>query len=206
MTAKPPALIANRLFASAGSGSPLANDNIDVADFNKANEFIVVFQVDEAIGPWNAQYTLRWRNVTDAGSFAAIAATGEMAWGTGTALTNGSAITARWCQATGAVGSSWQNGEQVEGAATSDAINLADEAYTEIAFAVNPASAHDGDQYEFGLYDQTNGAAIGTGAAALTVAAGVVNYDRDTLVGLAAITGIQPIQGIGIFVPTEVDV
>jgi hypothetical protein len=64
-----------------------------------------------------------------------------------------------------------RTGEEVEGAATSDAINLADEYYTEVHFAVNPAAALASKQYEFELYDQTNGSAIGTGAAAITIAA-----------------------------------
>ena len=177
LTNAAPVLIANRLLSATRVA--LANDNTGVTGYNKANQFIVAFQIDEEKGPWNAQYTLRWRNVTDAGSFAAIAATGEMAWGSATDLVNGTAITTKQCQGTGGAGSTWQNGEEVEGAATSDAINLADEFYTEVHFAVDPSGAHDGDQYEFQLWDETNGAAIGTGAAALTTAGGAVTYTRD---------------------------
>jgi hypothetical protein len=172
---KPPVYIANRLLSATKVA--LANDNTGVIDYDKANHFIVVFQIDEETGPWNAQYTLRWRNVTDSGSFAAIAATGQMAWSSSTDLVNGQAITSKYCQGTGGSGSTWQNGEEVEGAATSDAINLADERYTEIAFAVNPAAALAGKVYAFELYDQTNGAAIATGTGTLTIQ-GAVTYTR----------------------------
>jgi hypothetical protein len=191
-----PVLIANRLLSATRVA--LANDNTDVTGYDKANQFIVAFQIDEEKGPWNAQYTLRWRNVTDAGSFAAIAATGEMAWGTVTDLVNGTAVTTKLCQASGGSGSSWQNGEEVEGAATCDAINLADEFYTEIHFAVNPAAALGGKQYEFQLWDQTNGAAIGTGLATVTIQ-GAVTYTKTASLDSylkAIFTKAPPLDGL----------
>jgi DNA-directed RNA polymerase subunit RPC12/RpoP len=78
LTTAKPVRIANRLLSATRVA--LANDNTDVTNYNKASQFIVAFQIDEEKGPWNAQYTLRWRNVTDSGSFAAIASTGQMAW------------------------------------------------------------------------------------------------------------------------------
>src|SRR3990172_958900 len=167
LTTAKPVYIANRFLGPTRTA--LADDNTNVTGYYKENNFIVVFQIDEEKGPWNAQYTLRWRNVTDTGSFAAIASTGEMAWGTSTDLSQGTNVTSKACSASGGLGSTWQNGEEVEGAATSEAINLADEFYTEIDFAVNPAAAHDGDVYAFELYDQTNASSIGTGTGTITV-------------------------------------
>jgi hypothetical protein len=158
--------------------TPLANDDISVTDYDKSNEFIIAFQLDEAKGPWTSTYTLMWRNVTDAGSFANIAATGEMAWGTGTSLVNGANVTNeedRLCQDTGKIGSTWQAGEEVEGAATSDSIILADEAYTEIHFAVDPSSALDNKEYAFQIYENGGGSAVGAAACTLTTAAAGVD-------------------------------
>lgn len=157
----PPVLAASRLLNA--SRSPLAADDTDVTGYDKSNEFIVVAQIDEEEGPWNAQYMLRWRDVTDSGSFAELGATGEMKRGTATVLVNGDAVVIgeKACTNTPS-GSTWQDGEEVEGASTCDAINLADEYYTEIHFAVNPADADDLHEYEFELYDYTNSASIGT--------------------------------------------
>jgi DNA-directed RNA polymerase subunit RPC12/RpoP len=188
LTAAKPVLIANRLLSATRVA--LANDNTDVADYNKANEFIVAFQIDEEKGPWNAVYILQWRNVTDGGSFDTIGTVGEMVWGTATDLVNEAAITTKACQASGGSGSTWQNGREVEGDWASLAINLADEAYTEIHFAVDPSGALGGKQYEFQLYDFTNGAAIGTGAAAVTIASAT----QKTLVDSGSGVDAQTIQ------------
>ncbi|MFX1300369.1 MAG: hypothetical protein ACFFDE_05445 [Promethearchaeota archaeon] len=167
--AAPPVLTASRLLNA--SRSPLAADDTDVTDYNKAYELIVVAQIDEEKGPWEAQYSLQWRDVTDEGSFADLAATGEIKWGTATDLQNGNAVVIgeKACTNTPS-GSSWQDGEEVEGTAVCDSINLGDEYYTEIHFAVNPNDAEAGHEYEFQLYDSTNSAAIGVLLAGITIA------------------------------------
>jgi len=166
--AERPVLAASRLLNA--SRVPLAADNIDVIGYNKANEFIVVAQIDEEKGPWNTQYTLRWRDVAG-GAFAPLAAAGKIKWGTATDLINGNAVVIgeKACTNTPA-GSDWQDGEEVEGAATCDAINLADEYYTEIHFACNPNDADAGHEYEFELWDENNGAAVGTLLATIKMA------------------------------------
>ena len=167
MASAKPILARSRLLAA--DRTALAADNGDYGTQLATAEFIVVAQIDEEKGPWNAQYKLQWRDVTDAGSFADLASTGEIKWGTGTSLTNGTAVTVRACTGAGGSGSTWQNGEEVEGASTADAINLADEYYTEIHFACSGATANHNHQYEFQLYDATNSSAIGTLAAAITI-------------------------------------
>jgi DNA-directed RNA polymerase subunit RPC12/RpoP len=159
----------------ASDKTPLADDDASVTDYNKSNEFILVFQMDEAMGPWDSTYTLQWRNATDEGTFADLAATGEMAWGTNTDLVNGQAITSQYCQQIPSL-STWQNGEEVEGAATSDSINLADEYYTEVAWAVDPSAGHNGDDYEFRVWENAGGSAVGTVNGQLTLAAGGTDY------------------------------
>jgi hypothetical protein len=171
LTEGPPVLEVARFFANTGSGDPLADDDTSVTNYDTANTLIIVIQVDEVKGPWDAAYTLRWRNETDnpGGGFTALAATGEVKWATDTVLVNGNAITSQWCTNVPG-GSTWQNGEEVEGAATCDSINLADEYYTEIAWAIDLEDAGAGDQFTFQLYDQTNGAAVATVIPTITTA------------------------------------
>lgn len=204
----PPDLTVIRFFENTGSGDPIDNDNTSVSNQSKSVSFIVVMQFDEAKGPWVTTYSLRWRNDTDnpGGAYTQLASTGEMKWATDTALTNGNYITSQWCSNVPA-GSTWLGGgREVEGAAVSLQVNLPDEYYSEVAWAVNPADAGDGDTYSFELYDYGNSAAIGVGTATFSIAAGAVNYDRSPGSGGATISGVQPVQGHGIFVPTEVDV
>ena len=127
---------------------------------------IYVAQLDEEKGAYASTYTLMWKNTTDAGSFTNLAATGQINWAATTNLGNGTAVTARSCTGAGASGSTWQNGEEVEGAATCDSINLADEYYTEVHFAINIASALEGKTYDFQIWENTGGTALVAAAAA----------------------------------------
>jgi len=187
--AAPPVLTASRILNASRVAQ--AEDDTDVTNWAKANEFIVVAQIDEEKGAWPAQYSLQWRDVTDEGSFVDIAETGEIKWGTATDLQNGNAVVIgeKACTNTPA-GSDWQDGEEVEGAAVCDSINLADECYCEIHFACNPPDAEAGHEYEFQLYDYTNSAAIGVLLAGITIAAPQVYHEEGKLVTvLAAVLG-----------------
>ena len=153
----------------------------DEADYtvNKVSKpnLIYVAQLDEEKGPRASTYTLMWKNTTDAGSFTNLAATGEINWAATTDLTNGTAVTARSCTGAGASGSTWQNGEEVEGSATCDSIDLADEYYTEVHFAINIASALEGHTYDFQVWENTGGTALTAAAAAsLIIASEAVAY------------------------------
>lgn len=227
MSSKAPVLNASRLLTATLGNLGTGADDEDISSYTKSNEFVVCAQLDEQSGPWNGHtYRLRWRNVTDSGSFADLASTGQIKWGTNTDLTNAGSYTPKRCAAD--PGGTWQNGREVEGAATSPSIDLADEYYTEICWAVSAADAHDGDQYEFEVYDVGAGAAIGTCAAQITMAAGAVDYPRYPLVpdppfafagvapplgrglvaqvGQALASGVQAILGAGIVVPTEASI
>ncbi len=166
-TAKP-VMIASRLLTAALGNLGTGADDEDITNYDKTLSFVVVAQIDEEKGAWNAGYTLYWRNVTDAGAMAPLASTGECKWASDTSLVNGDPVTTKKCAASGGSGSTWQNGEQVEGAATSDAINLADEYYTEVWFAVSCASGLGAKQYEFQLFE-TNGNTLLAAACAAQI-------------------------------------
>ena len=166
-TAKP-VLIATRILDA--DRTALAADNTDYT-VNKSTKpnLIYVVQVDEEKGAWSATYKLQWKNTTDAGSLADLAATGEITWVATTSLVQGTAVTSKACTASGGSGSTWQNGEEVEGASTSDSINLADEYYTEIHFAINLANAIEGKTYDFGVIESGGGTLINTFASSLII-------------------------------------
>ena len=86
-TAKP-VLIASRILNASRVAQ--AADNTGVTEWKKANEFIIVFQLDEAKGPWTAAYKLQWK--VAGGTYADLAATGAIKWGTVTDLVNGNAV------------------------------------------------------------------------------------------------------------------
>ena len=145
-------------------------DNADVVDWVKTNDFILAVNINSnGKDTRSAQYKLRWRDVTDEGSFADVGATGEIHYNAATVLVNGAAIDVsdRRCDSQGE--DAWQDGEEVEGASLTDAIDLPDEYETEIHFALDCSGAEDGHEYEFELYDNTQGASRGTCGASLTI-------------------------------------
>ncbi|NIS69994.1 MAG: hypothetical protein GTO12_13940 [Proteobacteria bacterium] len=119
-----------------------------------------------------AQYKLRWRNVTDSGSYADLGTSGQLTYNSATVLVQGTNIPVgnRRCDSQG--GDTWQAGEEVEGASLCDSIDLADEYESEIHFGVDCDNALAGKEYAFELYDDTNGASKGNteGGATLKIA------------------------------------
>ena len=146
------------------------SDNADVTNWGMGNDFILAVNINSNGKETEAaQYKLRWRNVTDVGSFVDVASTGEIKFGA-TSLTNAAtiAVGGRKCDSYGS--DTWQNGREVEGTALSVSIDLADEYETEIHFSLSSADAIEYHQYEFELYDGTASASRGTCGAAITMA------------------------------------
>jgi hypothetical protein len=166
-------------------------DDTGVTDWVIGTDFIVCVNINSGGKDTEAaQYKLRWRNVTDSGSYADLGAAGELTYNSSTVLVQGTDIAegTRRCSSQG--GDAWQAGEEVEGASLCDSIDLADEYETEIHFGVDCDNALAGKEYAFELYDTTNGASKGNteGGATLTIASVVVVATR----------GIKPFRGIQI--------
>jgi hypothetical protein len=166
MSVKKPVLIATRFCGP--DRAALAADNAGYTlDKGTYPNFIVVFQLDEETGPYASTYTLQFKK--GSGGYGNINSTGEMNYAATTNLTNGGTVTTKLCTAAGASGSAWQDGFEVEGAATSSSLNLADEMYSEIHFAVNCASAVEGATFQFQIFENTGGTAVGA-TGVLTIA------------------------------------
>lgn len=164
MAVDPPILTSNRYLDK--DKNPLAADKTSISITREQN-FIVSVQIDEEKGPYIASWGLRWCDNTDLQPFTNLSSTGEMKWGTDTALTNGNA-SSQLCTNIPA-GSTWQAGKEVEGAFSCSSFELADEYYTEIQWAVNPADAQIGHVYLFELYNVTLGGSLTSLTGSVTI-------------------------------------
>jgi hypothetical protein len=146
----------------------------------KTNDFILATRIYTSKGPIARAYKLRWRDVTDEGVFADVLDTGEITYSAVTDLVDGDdlLIEEKLCdeQGTGSRSRSsytWQNGLESEGdnlLPDSGTYSLADEYYTEFQWALDCNNAEDEHEYEFELWDVTEGVSIGTCLARITMA------------------------------------
>jgi len=162
-----PSLGASRIADANRIDKSLA-DNGDVTGWVKTNDFILATRIYGSKGAYNYAYTLKWRNVTDAGSFAAVGATGEISYAADTVLVDGQALPTGSKICSAQTNYTWQNGMENEGdniLPDSGTYSLADEYYTELQWALDCSGAHDNDIYEFALY--TSSTSIGTCLASI---------------------------------------
>ena len=146
-----------------------ANEDADVVDWVKDDAFILCAMV-EALGHSGASGTLqlRWRNVTDSGSFIVLSLSGELTFGL-TDLVNGNAVVSGEEVCTPVSGSTLVDGVERE-FANDVSTTLAQNEYAENQWGVGTSGVLGGKQYEFEIYDATAGAAVGTCLAQITTA------------------------------------
>ena len=161
----------NKMYIMGNSGDNVYQYSIK-PDWTKANDFILAMRIYTSKGPVARAYKLRWRNVTDGGSFADVGSSGEITFNASTDLTDdGSLILGeKKCDAEG--GYTWQNGLESEGdniSPDSGTYSLADEYYTEFQWALDCSGAKNGCKYEFELYDVTETTIIGTCQATIRI-------------------------------------
>ncbi len=133
--------------------------NIDADDMNDATD---------------ATFKLQWRNVSDAGSFADLAATGEMKWATVSDLVNDATVVEAEESGANSVdctGKGWsrRDGLEKEGA-NGFTRTITQDAHEDFQWAVDLDSADhaNGDQYEFRL-TQSDATVIKLGTTKLTI-------------------------------------
>lgn len=116
---------------------------------------------------------LRWRNVTDAGSWTVLGATGEVKQATTTALTDdGNLATGNFGTSSSKTAVTGNGCEQENSGVASSSTSLAQNEFTELQVGISFADGDPGDEYEFAVYD--GGSAEGTSLATVTLAAGAV--------------------------------
>lgn len=154
--------------------------------WTKTNDFILATRIWGSKGPHVQAFKLRWRKV--GGTFADIGATGAINYSADTVLVDDIAILIENRKTLIQSGYTWQNGLENEGnnlLPESGTYSLADEYYTELQWALNCDDAEDEAEYEFELWDTTEGASIGTCLATITMA--VASAAKDAT-GKASIT------------------
>jgi len=168
-----------------------ANEDIDIADWDKTNDFIIAAAVGcgaHASGDETLQ--IRWRDVNDGGSFVALSNTGELTWSATTDLVNDNALETGEKGCTSAL-TTFVNGLEKEGANDAATVVGNDE-WTEHHWAIDCNGADDGHEYEFEIYSTTEGDSVGTCLATITMATGAVTH-----YGSATLSGVGTLAGIG---------
>lgn len=147
---------------------------------------------------------LRWRNVTDGGTFAELGSTGELTWGATTDLVNGNAVATGEAGCTGA--GTWVDGTEREGA---NAITqtILKGTWSEHHFAIDTTNALSNKQYEFELYEANTAAVIATSPflATLTTAAAAVNVTVPVNLIQGTATQFAASAGVGVLWVLELD-
>lgn len=163
------------LTGSRTQNSTRVNQAVEDADVTNwvLTDDVVYCSMVEAVGHGGASGTLqlRWRNVTDSGTFAALSASGELTWSATTDLANGNAVASGEEVCTPTAGVTRVDGVEREGA-NDVSTTLAQNEYTEHQWAVEFSGSLNGKQYEFEIYDSTAGASLGTCLAQITTEVG----------------------------------
>jgi hypothetical protein len=155
--------------------------NVPLGGWTVGNDFIIAlaYQTAEKVSS-ESEVRLYWRNKTDSGSFAELGLGGELNFTfASTVLVNGNAVVDAETTCDSVVTAA-NFAEGIENEAYNSAtIAVGNDTWTEIHIAVVCDDAHEGDEYEFQLYDHGNGIAIGTCAATLTMASATIEVTPD---------------------------
>ncbi len=170
-----PALIldATRI-ANATRVDQSTDDDFDVIDWNPADDFILALCISNlSASALTRAVKLQWRNVSEAGSFADVASTGEISFTADTDLVDGNDVLTgeRLCNSPPSV--DWEDGLESEGdnlLPDSSTFSYTSDYFTEHHFALDCSSALYGDEYEFRLYDVTDASIVAVCVATLTMA------------------------------------
>jgi len=155
-------------------------------------------------------FQVRWRNVTDAGSMAVLAATGEMNWAADTALVNGDGVpnAEQWhpgnCSGMGVDGV-LNDGLMREGANAIDLVDISDGEVHENWWAISTDDALNGKTYSFEIVETgqtspyTNAAPLSATVAMVTGGDidGITKDNTGSILGSCFVALFQKVEGGG---------
>jgi hypothetical protein len=172
MTTYYPQLLASRILSDADRSSLSAADDGNVTNFVKG-KFLLATQIGyDSKDTAASAYKLQWR--VSGGTPADVASTGKIKWASSSAvLTDGTAVTSttRRCSSKDS-SMTWQNGLESVGdnlCPDSGTLDLGSNCYSELQWALDCSDADDDKTYEFSLYNNTRGVAVGTAGCTLGV-------------------------------------
>jgi len=148
-------LTASRI-GDANRVNKVVGDDLYLFEWKRTNDFILATQVAAASKSYDRRYKLRWRDVTDEGTFADVASTGEISYTAVTVLVDGADLIESNKLCTGVPpGTHWYNGLENEGDnELPDSPDIYDHyatEYTEFQWALDCSSADFEHWYEFEL-------------------------------------------------------
>lgn len=155
-----------------------AAEDVDVVDWVVGEDFCISVGFGTQAGAQSVSRTLqlRWRNVTDSGSFTALSGSGELTWSADTSLVNGNQLFEVPSGLT-ASQSGFTAGIMREGANDWAYTALSADHWSAIMWAVDTDNALGGKEYEFELYNVTDTAQVGVCLASLTTETGSLSIN-----------------------------
>ena len=146
-----------------GSAADTIHQYVLPGPWDRTEDFILAIRIWGSKGPHVQAFKLRWRKV--GGTFADVGAAGAITYNATTDLIddNDLLFSEKKCDVQSGYG--WQNGKENEGdniLPNVGTYSLADEYYTELQWALSCDDAEGGAEYEFELWDTTEGASLGT--------------------------------------------
>ncbi len=163
--------VANTRIGEDGAGSITWNVacQIDEVDWVKTVQAIIsVDCLSGAHSPGSESFQLRWRNLTDAGSFATLTTSGELRRGISAgAINNTDPVGDPQNCPSGTIDAS----EEVENESPlqSASLSASQNDLIETQWCGDMSNALDGKEYEFDLYSQTEGASVGVCTPTITI-------------------------------------
>lgn len=168
-----------------------------VADWVKTNKAIIsVFITSASHTPASEALKLRWKNLTDGGSFADLTTSGELQRGVSAGcITNADPVgSSAGCQTA-------DNDEEVENETPllSGSLTCNQNGFIETQWCVDFANALDNKQYQFEIYSETETAAIGTLTVTITTEAGVTVVNFSDTLALTSLTSDAKFHLVKVF-------
>lgn len=159
--------VGSNIATSPGARDTWGGEDVDVTDWDKSDDFIYASAVaNGGMADAVSNLQLQWRNKTDEGAFVDLSGAGELTWD-GSGLVNGNPVIEAESVCTDA--GVWQNGREYAGSSSSK-VGLTGNQWTELHYEIECSGAHDGDEYEFRMYDNTEGAQVDICLATITMA------------------------------------
>ena len=188
----------SRIASADRSTDHSGSDDNPVTDWSIGDDFVIcVHQDDNGKNTVAGTYKLQWRNVTDSGSFADLAATGELNYTVGgaTDLTNGTACApGDWkCSDQGATD---VDGTEREDSNDTVAFDGSDGDETEHQWAIATDDAVGGKQYAFQLVDTSNGDRVDAIGVTITMAAAADELTAADITGGTPVVDAPTLQEI----------
>jgi len=183
-----------------------ADEDVDVIDWIGGYDFVVSVGFGSQSGAQSGSriVQLRWRNKSDGGDFAALGNTGQLTYNGTTSLVNGNTLLEA-ASGISAIQTTYDTGlgMQREGANDWTYNALSVDEWTACQWAIDTSNILSGKEYEFELYNVTDGVSIGVCLATLTTVVGDLSIP-DEYEEVTVLENVEAVVGT-VIIPDEFD-